>query len=139
MAENIKERLLQFLNYKKLGQTKFEEMCGISRGYIAKSKKSYGTEIIEKIGSTFPELNTAWLISGEGEMLRSCQTVGNISNSTVSGVNLNGQEIHVNNECYKTLLDIVERYQRQTESFLEQIKISQSQMNRLLDIIEKKL
>ena len=65
-----KERLINFLAYKKIGQTKFEEMCNISRGLVNNMKGSISSKTILKIENTFPELNITWLLTGEGEMLK---------------------------------------------------------------------
>lgn len=72
-----------------------------------------------------------WLISGEGEMLQPAQNMGNISNSNLTGVNVNGKEIHINPDAYNTLLKIVENNQKSTEKFQEQI-------DRLITLLEKK-
>ena len=71
-------------------------------------------------------------MTGEGEMLKTSQSVGDISNSSVSGVNVNGNGIQINPNAYDTLLKIVETNQKATEKFQEQI-------DRLITIIEKKL
>lgn len=69
METTAKERIIQFLKYKGIGQTKFEELCGLSRGYVYNLKKSPSTEKLRNILTTFPELSQAWLLTGEGEML----------------------------------------------------------------------
>lgn len=75
--------------------------------------------------------NVKWLLNEEGNMMAPTQSVGDISNSSVSGVNVNGQEIHINPDAYNTLLKIVESNQKTTEKFQEQI-------DRLISIIEHK-
>jgi len=68
---NAKDRLLLFLAEKKLGQGKFEEIAKISNGYINNCKGSIGTIILSKIGIAFPELNTDWVTTGNGDMIKS--------------------------------------------------------------------
>ena len=68
---NAKERLLSFLTYLNIGQSKFERQVGISRGYINNNKGNLGAEIIKKISDAYPELNTEWLVKGNGNMLKS--------------------------------------------------------------------
>ena len=70
---NTKERLLEFLAYKKIGQTKFEELCGLSRGLVNNMKGSISNATVNKIVKVYPELNTAWLLNGEGPMLKDDQ------------------------------------------------------------------
>lgn len=71
MAEfqTVKDRLLLFLKYKGIGQSKFEEKVGISRGYISNLRESPTSKIMLKIFSAFPEINQTWLLSGYGNML----------------------------------------------------------------------
>lgn len=63
-----KERLLMFLENEGIGQSKFEEMCGIARGNISKIKDSIRSTTIAKISRTFPNLDVRWLTTGEGQM-----------------------------------------------------------------------
>ncbi|GAA6244407.1 hypothetical protein F030043B2_34490 [Bacteroides fragilis] len=68
MEESAKTRFLAYLKEKGIGQTKCEEMCGISRGYLSKIKDNFGTDMLNKISIAFPSLNVKWIISGLGEM-----------------------------------------------------------------------
>jgi len=68
---NTKERLLSFLSFLKIGQNKFAKQCGFSESLISNSKGSIGSEVLNKIISKYPELNINWLLTGEGEMLKS--------------------------------------------------------------------
>lgn len=128
----LKERIIQFIDYKGLSVQRFEQMTGLSNAAVSKMGDNTRRTTIDKISNSFPDLNTNWLLTGEGEMIKPMQSVGDISNSNVSGVNVNGQEIHINPNAYDTLLKIVEVNQKTTEKFQEQI-------DRLITIIEKKL
>ena len=68
--ETTKDRLLKFLEEKKIGQNAFEKIAGIANGYISHNKGSIGSGIANKISVAYPELNIAWLTTGEGEMLK---------------------------------------------------------------------
>ncbi len=65
----IKDRLLEFLRYKKLGQQKFEISIGMSNGWANKVGDSIRESSLRKIKETYPELNILWLKSGVGNML----------------------------------------------------------------------
>lgn len=67
---SVKDRLLLFLEHLKTGQTKFEDKAGLSRGQIAKMKNGISTESLNKISKAFPQLDTNWLQTGEGQMLK---------------------------------------------------------------------
>lgn len=70
-----KERLLQFLRYKGIGQQKFEISIGMSNGWVNKVGDSIRENTLQKIKGIYPELNIAWLKSGVGEMLNSEQSI----------------------------------------------------------------
>lgn len=56
------------------GQNKFEAYTGISTGYISNMNKNSGgisSDVMLKLKDKFPDLNLNWLITGEGEMLKS--------------------------------------------------------------------
>ena len=67
----LKERLMQVIN--KLGITKaqFEKNVGLSNGFVDKSGDNTRKSSLEKISNTYPEININWLMTGEGEMLKS--------------------------------------------------------------------
>lgn len=70
MEETVKERLIHYLKYKKIGRNKFENMSGISNGYISNIKNAPGSLVLEKILTAAPDLNRNWLLTGKGEMLK---------------------------------------------------------------------
>lgn len=69
--KTTKDRILIFLEYLGMGQNAFEKKCGISNGYISNSRGSFGSRIISKISTAYPDLNVEWLMTGEGTMLKS--------------------------------------------------------------------
>lgn len=70
METTVKQRLIAFIKYKKLSQKKFEQMVGVSNGYVNNIGRSIGTDKLEKIREVFPDLNTHWLINGGEGMLK---------------------------------------------------------------------
>ena len=75
MESSVKQRLIDFIYSKKLSQQKFENICGLSNGYVNNIKISIGTKKLFDILQAFPELNRNWLLFGEGEMLNSSNNV----------------------------------------------------------------
>ena len=136
----IKSRLLQFAEQQGLKKEEFYRQIGIDganfRGKNALSE--LGSEKIVSILSTFPELNSDWLLLGRGEMLRPAnQTVGNISHSTAVGVNVNGNDINISYDPLllppvESLSDSVARLTAQNAQLL-------GELSRLITIIEKKI
>ena len=70
MESSVKQRLILFLEYKNITKNKFEKLCGLSTGYIKNMRVSIQPEKIRNIAAIFPDLNTGWLLTGEGEMLK---------------------------------------------------------------------
>ena len=71
-AENVKERLVAFLKYKKLSQAKFEKAIGASNGFVNNIRQSIQPDRLQKIALLYPELNISWLLVGGigGNMLK---------------------------------------------------------------------
>ena len=67
---DIKERVLTYCNLKNIAISKFEKLSGLSNGYFNQVKKRPSDEKIESIRRAFPDLNSVWLLTGEGEMLK---------------------------------------------------------------------
>jgi transcriptional regulator with XRE-family HTH domain len=103
MTENqtIKERLIAYIKYLGIGQAKFEKKCGLSNGYINNIRRSISPEKLQTIALTNPELNTGWLMTGEGEMLRPSltQNVKNSKNFSQSG------DVHVFEESATSVIN----------------------------------
>lgn len=66
----VKERLTQYLSLKKISKSEFGRAIGVSSAYISSIRKSIQPEKIRAIALNYPDLNTEWLLTGEGEMLR---------------------------------------------------------------------
>ena len=75
MEKTVKQRLMEFAEFRNLSISKFESLCGLGNGYVGKLKGEPGSRKLEDILKAFPELNRAWLLFGEGEMLKSTPTV----------------------------------------------------------------
>lgn len=68
---SVKDRLKKFIAYKGVSVRKFEGMVGMSYGYVNNMRVSMQPDKVMNIASVFPELNTGWLLTGDGSMLKS--------------------------------------------------------------------
>lgn len=65
-------RLKQFIKSQEYSINAFEKACGLAVSTVGKTK-SVSPNMLRKITEQFPELNPGWLMTGEGEMLRTEQ------------------------------------------------------------------
>lgn len=72
---NEKERLLKFIEFKKMPKSTTIERIGLTYGnFTGKSNhSSLSCEAIRKIIIFFSELNIVWLLTGKGNMLNSTE------------------------------------------------------------------
>ncbi len=68
----LKQRLVQFLEYKGISKSNFYKKTGLKRGILDNDKLHTGLndKSIAIIIANFPEINPIWLLTGEGEMLK---------------------------------------------------------------------
>lgn len=70
----IQDRILAYIDYKKLNRNSFSNAIGVSpqtiHHIVAGRRTKPGFEILEKIVSTFSDMNSEWLLTGVGKMLK---------------------------------------------------------------------
>lgn len=92
------DRFDKYMNLRGLNDNKVTVQLGLTIGIIGKSRKE-GRDLsdnsIEQILNFYTDINRVWLLTGEGEMLRTEQKTENFSenNSGVSNVTGNGNRI----------------------------------------------
>ena len=67
---SVKQRLLEFIDYLGIKKNAFEQTIGMSNGFVNNTNDRMTKRSLDAIKSAYPQLNTDWLISGRGEMLR---------------------------------------------------------------------
>lgn len=97
----IIDRIYEYMAFKSLNAASLEKTVGLSNGYISKQnarKADIGEGVIIKILENCPDLNSGWLLTGEGEMLKDTYLPGS-DNLIVNGNNHNviHGNIHGNN------------------------------------------
>lgn len=67
------QRIKQYIDYKGLSNKKFEESVGFSNGAFAsqlKNERTIGVDKLENILNEYPEINSEWILTGKGKMLK---------------------------------------------------------------------
>lgn len=70
MDNSVKERIKVFISYKGMSIRAFERSCNLSNGYINSIEQTIMPNKLKTISLQYPELNTSWLLTGDGEMLK---------------------------------------------------------------------
>lgn len=105
---SVKERLIAYLDYKKVSKSDFGRSIGVSSAYVTSMRKSIDPEKLQSIAKNFPDLNTGWLMTGEGEMLKKDLS---ISKNPVSGPGIPFYDINVTASITENFNDIPEEPQ----------------------------
>ncbi|MDR0748450.1 MAG: helix-turn-helix domain-containing protein [Tannerellaceae bacterium] len=69
---DIKERIIEIMNYKNLSHSQFAEKVGIQRStvsHIMKDRNKPSMRVCEKILARFTDINPDWLLFGKGNMI----------------------------------------------------------------------
>lgn len=67
----VKQRLIDFLDLKKISKSEFGRAINVSAAYVTSIRKSIDPEKLQSIALKYPDLNLDWLLTGEGQMLKS--------------------------------------------------------------------
>lgn len=70
----ITDRILRFIELKDINKNQFYKKTGLSNGFLDKVR-DIGASKIEQILTTFPEINPEWLLTGNGDMLKTAGSV----------------------------------------------------------------
>lgn len=134
--DSVRDRLIQFITHLQISTRAFEVSCGLSNGFVKNISKGIGADKMRSILQIYPQLNSDWLITGEGNMLRSTieQKIGDVKDSELHEVNV----VKGDPDAYNTLLRIVETHQKETAGFQRNIEKFQEQIDRLLNLLEAK-
>lgn len=101
--------------------------------YLRNENPSKPTSDILSLIVTELGIDATWLLTGMGEMQKPSQTIRDVSNSNIVGVNVSGSGINISNpEAYTALLKTVNTYQQITQKY-------QSQLDEIINIIKNKL
>ena len=118
----------EFIESKGLTIQEFEQLCGLSNGYVNNIRKMVGAKSLEKILEQFPEINADWLNFGVVEET----TVDSNVAKNIGGNNTQNSDMVI--EALANQLNIKDR---QIEEQQRLTAKSQEQIDRLLSIIER--
>jgi hypothetical protein len=125
--ENSNERLKKVIDYLNLNTHSFaksiyQSPAGIYNVLVNKSGIGISKNLANRIVGVYPQFSLAWLLTGEGEMLKNNQQIENVSGTGIVGNNVLGGGI--NDGAIISEL-------------MSSMKKKDEQIERLLTIIEK--
>lgn len=134
-----RERLQVYLDFKRLGLNEFAKMCEVNPSSLSRVKQSLSKAVLRKI-ENHSDLNTDWLIKGEGEMLRP-SSVHQESRGDDSP-NIMGNENEVNSaSAFSRFMDELSAQRTLTEKAIESssanLKLSMEAMKKRDDQIDR--
>lgn len=89
----VKQRLTDFLKVKGVSKSEFGRRIGVSSAFVTSIRVSIQPDKLESIALEFPDLNTDWLMTGKGPMLRPVVDSSVIVNGNGNFGNGNGNTI----------------------------------------------
>lgn len=110
----VKERLTLFAKFKEKSVRAFEIKSNLTVGYVNAIRVSIQPDKIQRIASQYPDLNTEWLITGNGPMLK------NLPEDSDSSALINEKE------------RIISMLEAQVKMLQAQIEIKDGQIKELL-------
>ena len=122
METTVKERLIEYLKCKGISKTEFGERIGVSNAYVTSIRKSIQPDKLQAIALNYPDLNTSWLLTGEGEMLNSTE-VGVFQRGSPPGY------VSLPKEVYEQMLQTIKSQQDVIELLGDVIKKTNARMD----------
>lgn len=91
----VSDRIRTFIASKSIHVSDFERICGLSNGAVSKMGSGTRRSTIDKISTAFPELNKYWVLTGEGDMLKSAQGQVVHGNNNIVQVSSGGNNTNI--------------------------------------------
>lgn len=66
--DTVKDRLVRYLEYKRISKAEFCRSMGVSTAYVNAIRKSLPEDKVLRLQQLYPDLNRDWLLYGEGAM-----------------------------------------------------------------------
>lgn len=86
------DRIFEYIDYKGVNKSELERKVGISNGYLAKQrqrKADIGEGIMNSVLDNCPDIDPTWLLTGEGNMLKSpIAKIQKVEEGVVGGIPL---------------------------------------------------
>lgn len=130
--ENLKEKLIRYMEYKGLKKADIEDYTGVPRSLIGAGKvMSQGISEVTmlRIVTGFPDLNLDWWLRGEGtNMIRNIGPQNNMAREGQADYGNYKELIQVQRELISQLQDKIEYLQSKKKAFSPNPCIDESKL-----------
>ena len=136
MESEITYRALEFCKYKGITAADFERNCGLANGMLKKLGENTRKQTFIRISNAFPDLNTEWLRTGAGEMIKANASITQTGDNSVFQNGQAGHDLNQTNNSEKLLLEFISGLKSQgnlTEMTLHQLGVAMDQTNKALE------
>lgn len=155
MENSVKDRLKEFIAYKKMSVRSFENSVKLSYGYVNNMRVSMQPDKVANIAHCYPELNTGWLMTGEGDMLKTIHAEPNTNYENLNHEPEKEMSAAISDKLINTIEQQNELLKRQQEDYNHQVQlltqalerrdnmamnaqeIHKEQVDRLISLLEK--
>ncbi|MBO6168527.1 MAG: helix-turn-helix transcriptional regulator [Bacteroidales bacterium] len=142
METTVKQRLMEYLRFKQVNMSEFGRLVGVSNAYVTSIKRSISPDKLQAIASNFPDLDIQWLVTGEGQMIKAGQQVGDSNSGVIINGNNRISNSPIDNRQYysdspdvlKAQIELLDERIKEKDA---QIKEKDAQIKQLLDILAK--
>ena len=103
----MKERLQSLMNLKKMTPSQFADSIGIQRStlhHIISGRNNPSVDVINKIHSTYPDVDLNWLISGDAKPSSPVIQKELFSNEDEDSVQYNKEVVNINNKSVSQII-----------------------------------
>jgi hypothetical protein len=118
LDNQIPTRIAAFMQYLGLTAYAFEKECQIGKSVLQisiKNNTSVGSDKLEQILATYPQLSPVWLMTGHGSMLLDQEYIPQISDNQTNTSTL------INNVSFQTNeADLVQKTEQQANTIVQQ-------------------
>ena len=128
---NMKSRIIDFVKSQKMSIREFERVCNFPNRTIGAFKNDINNKRRVVIFEKFPQLNTKWLLTGEGEMLNhpyneATHNINSSNNTYINSVGDNSQdktnEKNIYNEMIITQRELIDSLKEQITQYRKEIE-----------------
>ena len=134
MYVNVSQRFIEAVDFlidsrRLRNQAELTARLDLSKGYVSQivtGKREPSEQIVRRFANCYPEINVAWLLTGEGEMVSGSQNNSQtIRNNSGTAINGNGNVLADKEDKVE-----IQRLKDQVDALI-------SQNGKLLDIIDR--